>query len=146
MSEQDIVQVDPASADLKAAHALMGDPPVHVITLRGRATGEDDLFVHALFGRATTPSLGAVVDVGGLLSLDEHLFNELIQLRRRQPVVLVGPLAPSLRRRLDVTGTFSWFDVRARCWGSDHLSGRLTCWTSQRIDERCLPVRAGGNT
>ncbi|MEU6814644.1 hypothetical protein [Streptomyces sp. NPDC046860] len=52
------------------------------------------------------------------MSVDEFLFSELIHLRRQQPVLLAGPLPPSLGRRLDMTGTRASFDAQATVQGA----------------------------
>ncbi|MFG2667048.1 STAS domain-containing protein [Streptomyces sp. NPDC048387] len=53
-----------------------------------------------------------VVDVARLGFADSSFLNVLVTLRKRRPVVLVGPLPLQLQRLLELTGALALFEVR----------------------------------
>lgn len=80
-------------------------PPARVLVLRGAVNHGDEPELRGAFARALAGNLPLIVDLGSLEHGDAVLLGLLLSARTRTGLHLVGPLSPSVNRRLDVTGT-----------------------------------------
>ncbi|WP_333770204.1 STAS domain-containing protein [Streptomyces sp. IBSBF 2435] len=98
--------------ELTVIHARFHTPDAYVLTLRGVADiGRDDVLETA-FADAAASVYPLIVDLGALTFADEQLLGLLLTATRTRPVVLVGPLPPTVTRRLALTGTEDVFTIQ----------------------------------
>ncbi|WP_282202119.1 STAS domain-containing protein [Kitasatospora fiedleri] len=87
-------------------------PTAYVLTLRGTVDANAGEDLEADFARATSCGLRLIVDLGSLEHGDETLLGLLLDARPTGGLDLVGPLSPSLQRRLHTAGLADWFTIQ----------------------------------
>ncbi|MFI1523885.1 hypothetical protein [Kitasatospora cineracea] len=81
----------------------------YVLLLRGSADSTADR-LDADFARAAASGLPVLVDLAALCHGNQEFLVLLID-AHRHGAELIGPLSPSLRQRLAITGLTDWFTV-----------------------------------
>lgn len=97
------------SPDLLVLHALF--PGAYVLTLRGTADATCGEGLEHVFARAAATGRRLIVDLAALEFGDEYLLGPLIEACRANGLELVGPLSPSVRHRLEITGITDLFTI-----------------------------------
>ncbi|MFD3328431.1 hypothetical protein [Streptomyces sp. NPDC058701] len=128
-----------APDQLTLIDAPIPQPPARILVLRGTVNWWDETELHTAFARATTAGRPVIVDLGSLQAADAVLLALLLGVRTRTPLHLVGPLSPSLARRLDLTCTRDVFRIHA------NLAAALAAITAADARGETDPPSPGGD-
>lgn len=91
--------------------ARFHDPDACVLSVRGAVDHPARRELETALARAADLGRPVIVDLAAMMFGDEALLGLLLNARQMTPLLLVGPLAPSFKRRLAVIGTEGIFTI-----------------------------------